>query len=97
MNLRRLALRCLLPTLLCSHALAQTAAHEAAFCPPQAQPPTAEQLQTGMVGLNKTTISNPAAPFGGTKHSGFGREGGSAGIHEYLETKYVLTPDPFLS
>ncbi|MET0454191.1 MAG: NAD-dependent succinate-semialdehyde dehydrogenase [Mycobacterium sp.] len=52
-----------------------------------------EQLQTGMVGLNKTTISNPAAPFGGTKHSGFGREGGSAGIHEYLETKYVASPD----
>ncbi len=49
----------------------------------------AERLQTGMVGLNAGVISNPAAPFGGIKASGFGREGGSEGIGEYLETKYV--------
>lgn len=52
-----------------------------------------EGLSSGMVGLNKTAISNPAAPFGGNRLSGFGREGGSAGIHEYLETKYVASPD----
>jgi len=55
-----------------------------------------DRLETGMVGLNKTTISNPAAPFGGMKHSGFGREGGSAGIHEHLETKYVARRNPRL-
>jgi succinate-semialdehyde dehydrogenase/glutarate-semialdehyde dehydrogenase len=49
----------------------------------------AEGLQTGMVGLNQGIISNPAAPFGGVKHSGFGREGGPEGIGEFLETKYV--------
>ena len=49
----------------------------------------AEGLETGMVGLNQGVISNPAAPFGGVKQSGFGREGGSEGIEEYLETKYV--------
>jgi succinate-semialdehyde dehydrogenase / glutarate-semialdehyde dehydrogenase len=48
-----------------------------------------EALQTGMVGLNQGIVSNPAAPFGGVKHSGFGREGGEEGIEEYLETKYV--------
>ena len=48
-----------------------------------------EQLQTGMVGLNKGLVSNPAAPFGGVKQSGFGREGGFEGIEEYLATKYV--------
>ena len=48
-----------------------------------------EGLQTGMVGLNAGVISNPAAPFGGVKQSGFGREGGREGIEEYLETKYV--------
>ncbi|MBK5230151.1 MAG: NAD-dependent succinate-semialdehyde dehydrogenase, partial [Thermoleophilia bacterium] len=48
-----------------------------------------ERLQTGMVGLNRGVISNPASPFGGVKHSGFGREGGAEGIDEYLETKYV--------
>ena len=48
-----------------------------------------ESLQTGMVGLNQGLISNPAAPFGGVKQSGFGREGGFEGIDEYLETKYV--------
>lgn len=48
-----------------------------------------ERLQTGMVGLNRGLVSDPAAPFGGIKHSGMGREGGSTGIDEYLETKYV--------
>jgi succinate-semialdehyde dehydrogenase/glutarate-semialdehyde dehydrogenase len=48
-----------------------------------------EGLETGMVGVNQGIVSNPAAPFGGVKHSGFGREGGSEGIEEYLETKYV--------
>jgi succinate-semialdehyde dehydrogenase/glutarate-semialdehyde dehydrogenase len=46
-------------------------------------------LEAGMVGLNLGVISNPAAPFGGLKASGFGREGGFEGIHEYLETQYV--------
>ena len=49
----------------------------------------AEGLETGMVGLNQGIVSNPAAPFGGVKHSGFGREGGAEGIEEFLETKYV--------
>jgi succinate-semialdehyde dehydrogenase/glutarate-semialdehyde dehydrogenase len=48
-----------------------------------------EVLETGMVGLNQGMVSNAAAPFGGIKHSGFGREGGLEGIEEYLETKYV--------
>jgi succinate-semialdehyde dehydrogenase/glutarate-semialdehyde dehydrogenase len=48
-----------------------------------------EALETGMVGLNQGIVSNPAAPFGGIKQSGFGREGGEEGIEEYLETKYV--------
>jgi succinate-semialdehyde dehydrogenase / glutarate-semialdehyde dehydrogenase len=48
-----------------------------------------EGLQTGMVGLNQGIVSNPAAPFGGVKASGFGREGGREGIDEYLEIKYV--------
>ena len=48
-----------------------------------------EALETGMVGLNQGLVSNPAAPFGGVKQSGFGREGGAEGIHEYLEIKYV--------
>jgi succinate-semialdehyde dehydrogenase/glutarate-semialdehyde dehydrogenase len=48
-----------------------------------------EALETGMVGLNQGIVSNPAAPFGGVKASGFGREGGFEGIDEYLETKYV--------
>ncbi len=49
----------------------------------------AEELDTGMVGINRGVVSNPAAPFGGVKHSGFGREGGAEGIEEYLETRYV--------
>ncbi len=47
-----------------------------------------EQLEYGMIGLNQGMVSNPAAPFGGIKHSGVGREGGYEGIEEYLETKY---------
>jgi succinate-semialdehyde dehydrogenase / glutarate-semialdehyde dehydrogenase len=54
-----------------------------------------EALETGMMGLNVGVVSNAAAPFGGMKQSGLGREGGFEGIQEYLETKYVLTPDPF--
>jgi succinate-semialdehyde dehydrogenase / glutarate-semialdehyde dehydrogenase len=54
-----------------------------------------ERLDTGMMGLNVGVVSNPAAPFGGWKQSGLGREGGAEGIHEYLQTKYTLTPDPF--
>ncbi|RNL85364.1 NAD-dependent succinate-semialdehyde dehydrogenase [Halostreptopolyspora alba] len=48
-----------------------------------------EALETGMVGLNQGIVSNPAAPFGGIKHSGLGREGGRVGIEEFLETKYI--------
>jgi succinate-semialdehyde dehydrogenase / glutarate-semialdehyde dehydrogenase len=48
-----------------------------------------EGIETGMVGLNQGMVSNASAPFGGIKHSGFGREGGIEGIEEYLETKYV--------
>ncbi|MGH3831881.1 MAG: NAD-dependent succinate-semialdehyde dehydrogenase [Pseudonocardiaceae bacterium] len=48
-----------------------------------------EGLEAGMVGLNQGLVSNPAAPFGGIKHSGLGREGGAVGIDEFLETKYV--------
>jgi succinate-semialdehyde dehydrogenase / glutarate-semialdehyde dehydrogenase len=48
-----------------------------------------EGIETGMIGLNQGVVSNAAAPFGGVKQSGFGREGGFEGIGEYLETKYV--------
>jgi succinate-semialdehyde dehydrogenase/glutarate-semialdehyde dehydrogenase len=48
-----------------------------------------EALEFGMVGINQGIVSNPAAPFGGVKHSGFGREGGFEGIEEYLEVKYI--------
>ena len=51
-----------------------------------------ERLEVGMTGINSAAISNPAAPFGGVKHSGLGREGGSEGIAEYLETIYVGIP-----
>lgn len=54
-----------------------------------------ERLETGMMGLNVGVVSNAAAPFGGWKMSGLGREGGAEGIHEYLQTKYTLTPNPF--
>ena len=49
----------------------------------------AEAIEAGMVGVNRGVISDPAAPFGGVKESGFGREGGSEGIEEYLDTKYI--------
>lgn len=49
----------------------------------------AESLHAGMVGINRGAISEPAAPFGGIKQSGFGREGGTEGIDEYLDVKYV--------
>lgn len=49
----------------------------------------AEALESGMVAINRGMISDPAAPFGGVKQSGLGREGGFAGIHEFLETKYI--------
>jgi succinate-semialdehyde dehydrogenase/glutarate-semialdehyde dehydrogenase len=48
-----------------------------------------EALEFGMVGVNQGIVSNPAAPFGGVKQSGFGREGGPEGIDEYLSVKYV--------
>jgi succinate-semialdehyde dehydrogenase/glutarate-semialdehyde dehydrogenase len=51
----------------------------------------AERLEVGMVGLNRGLVSDPAAPFGGLKQSGLGREGGFEGIDEYLETTYVAT------
>jgi succinate-semialdehyde dehydrogenase/glutarate-semialdehyde dehydrogenase len=54
-----------------------------------------ESLDTGMMGLNVGVISNAAAPFGGVKQSGLGREGGAEGIHEFLSTKYTMTPNPF--
>ncbi|SHF62087.1 succinate semialdehyde dehydrogenase [Jatrophihabitans endophyticus] len=50
-----------------------------------------EKLEVGMVGLNRGIVSDPAAPFGGVKQSGLGREGGFEGIEEYLETTYVAT------
>jgi succinate-semialdehyde dehydrogenase / glutarate-semialdehyde dehydrogenase len=50
-----------------------------------------ERLEVGMVGLNRGLVSDPAAPFGGVKESGIGREGGFEGIDEYLETQYVAT------
>ncbi|WP_031468689.1 NAD-dependent succinate-semialdehyde dehydrogenase [Sciscionella sediminilitoris] len=53
-----------------------------------------ERLDTGMVGLNTGLVSNPAAPFGGVKQSGLGREGGRVGIEEFLETKYVAIAEP---
>jgi succinate-semialdehyde dehydrogenase/glutarate-semialdehyde dehydrogenase len=48
-----------------------------------------EALETGMIGLNQGIVSNAAAPFGGVKSSGIGREGGPEGIDEFLETKYI--------
>jgi succinate-semialdehyde dehydrogenase/glutarate-semialdehyde dehydrogenase len=49
----------------------------------------AEALEAGMVGINRGVVSDPAAPFGGVKQSGLGREGGTVGIDEFLETKYI--------
>ncbi|MCW1249862.1 NAD-dependent succinate-semialdehyde dehydrogenase [Acaricomes phytoseiuli] len=53
-----------------------------------------ERLETGMLGLNAGVVSNPAAPFGGVKQSGLGREGGVEGIEEYLYTQYIGIADP---
>ena len=53
-----------------------------------------EAVEAGMLGINTGIISNPAAPFGGVKQSGLGREGGAEGIEEYLETRYVGIADP---
>jgi succinate-semialdehyde dehydrogenase/glutarate-semialdehyde dehydrogenase len=55
----------------------------------------AEELEVGMLGLNTGLVSNPAAPFGGVKQSGVGREGGFEGIEEYLETVYMGIADPY--
>jgi len=49
-----------------------------------------EALDFGMVGINEGGISNPAAPFGGVKQSGMGREGSKYGLNDYLEIKYML-------
>jgi len=49
----------------------------------------AEALESGIVGINRGVVSDVAGPFGGIKESGFGREGGSEGINEYLEVKYI--------
>lgn len=51
-----------------------------------------ERLEAGMIGLNRGVVSDPAAPFGGVKHSGLGREGGGLGIDEYLEPTYLALP-----
>lgn len=51
-----------------------------------------DRIDTGMMGLNTGVVSNAAAPFGGVKQSGIGREGGPEGIHEFLSTKYTLIP-----
>jgi succinate-semialdehyde dehydrogenase/glutarate-semialdehyde dehydrogenase len=50
-----------------------------------------ERLDAGMVGLNRGLVSDPAAPFGGTKQSGLGREGSTEGLLEFLEAQYVAT------
>ena len=50
-----------------------------------------EQMDSGMVGLNRGIASDPAAPFGGTKQSGLGREGGHHGILEFCEVQYIAT------
>jgi succinate-semialdehyde dehydrogenase/glutarate-semialdehyde dehydrogenase len=49
----------------------------------------AEGIEAGMVGINRGLVSDPAAPFGGMKQSGLGREGGFDGVHEFLQTKYI--------
>ena len=53
----------------------------------------ARQMDTGMVAINRGIASDPAAPFGGVKESGLGREGGFEGIEEFLETKYISVPN----
>jgi succinate-semialdehyde dehydrogenase/glutarate-semialdehyde dehydrogenase len=50
-----------------------------------------EKLDFGMIGLNRGLVSDPAAPFGGMKQSGIGREGGHEGLMEFLETQYIAT------
>jgi succinate-semialdehyde dehydrogenase/glutarate-semialdehyde dehydrogenase len=50
-----------------------------------------EGLESGMVGLNRGLVSDPAAPFGGTKQSGLGREGSTEGLLEFMEAQYVAT------
>lgn len=55
----------------------------------------AEVLETGMIGVNTGVVSNAAAPFGGVKQSGIGREGSHEGIEEFLEPIYICFPDPF--
>jgi succinate-semialdehyde dehydrogenase/glutarate-semialdehyde dehydrogenase len=52
---------------------------------------TAEAIESGMVGLNRGLVSDPAAPFGGMKQSGIGREGAHEGLMEFLETQYIAT------
>ena len=51
-----------------------------------------DRLEAGMIGINRGVVSDPAAPFGGIKQSGLGREGGAGGIHEYLEPVYLALP-----
>jgi succinate-semialdehyde dehydrogenase/glutarate-semialdehyde dehydrogenase len=55
-----------------------------------------EAIETGMVGLNRGVVSDPAAPFGGVKQSGIGREGGHHGLLEFLEPKYFAFDEPAL-
>ncbi len=50
-----------------------------------------EAIESGMVGLNRGLVSDPAAPFGGTKQSGLGREGSTDGLLEFMETQYIAT------
>jgi succinate-semialdehyde dehydrogenase/glutarate-semialdehyde dehydrogenase len=52
---------------------------------------TSERIQAGMIGLNRGAVSDPAAPFGGMKQSGLGREGSTEGIYEFCETQYIAT------
>jgi succinate-semialdehyde dehydrogenase / glutarate-semialdehyde dehydrogenase len=52
---------------------------------------TSERIQAGMIGLNRGAVSDPAAPFGGMKQSGLGREGSTDGIYEFCETQYIAT------
>ena len=59
------------------------------FAPTHTSKTIAEALEVGMVGVNTGLISDPAAPFGGVKQSGFGREGSRYGIDEYMVTKMV--------
>jgi succinate-semialdehyde dehydrogenase/glutarate-semialdehyde dehydrogenase len=54
-----------------------------------------ERVESGMLGVNVGVVSNPAAPFGGIKQSGLGREGGFEGIEEFLETRYAGIADPY--